>query len=128
MPYALAMNWQKAPEFVMQAFDAALPPDPAVQRRKMFGYPAGFVNGNMFAGVFQDQIVVRLPEVKRAQLQAAGGQPFAPMGRTMREYLSLPPSFHDDRSTLGRWLTEALLFGLSLPVKEPKPRRAKAKG
>ena len=121
------MNWQKAPEAVMQAFDAALPPDPAVQRRKMFGYPAGFVNGNMFAGVFQDQIVVRLPEAKRADLTKAGGQPFAPMGRAMREYVVVPPSFHENRAALGRWLTEAFRFGLALPVKEPKPRKAKAR-
>ena len=31
----------------------------------MFGYPALFVNGNMFAGTFQDKIVARLADDAR---------------------------------------------------------------
>jgi TfoX/Sxy family transcriptional regulator of competence genes len=29
---------------------------PEIQQRKMFGYPAAFVNGHMFAGVFQASV------------------------------------------------------------------------
>jgi hypothetical protein len=28
----------------------------------MFGYPAAFVNSNMFMGLFQESMLIRLPE------------------------------------------------------------------
>jgi len=49
--------------------------------------PACFVNGYMFAGVFGHTIMLRLPEAEREKLLRNGGEPFAPMGRTMREYV-----------------------------------------
>ena len=120
------MNWRKAPESVMQAFDAALPADDAVVKRKMFGYPAAFVNGNMFAGVHQDDIVVRLPDERRAAAIQAGAAQFEPMpGRPMREYVALPPS-SVAAADLPGWLDEAFRFVAAMPVKEPKPRKAKA--
>ena len=122
------MNWRKAPEEVAAKFDAALPNDPLVQKRKMFGYPAAFVNGNMFAGVHQENIVLRLPPDKREQLLGEpGAQQFELMaGRPMREYIVVPDSFLGNASTLGAWLEESFRFVGSLPVKEPKPQREKA--
>jgi TfoX/Sxy family transcriptional regulator of competence genes len=102
-----------------------LPEDAVVERKKMFGYPAAFVNGNMFAGVFQDEIMLRLPEAKRAEIAQAGATGFAPMGRTMREYMLAPKSMQTDTAALASWLNEAFRFGLMLPAKEPKPRKAK---
>ena len=121
------MQWQKASEDVIEAFDAALPADDAVQKRKMFGNPSAFVNGNMFAGVFEDDIVVRLPAERRAELvEQAGAQPFAPGGRVMREYLIVPPVARADRDELARWLDEAFRFVASMPAKEAKPRKKKS--
>ena len=37
------------------------------ERRKMFGCPAWFVNGNMFAGAFADRIFLRLSEEDRRE-------------------------------------------------------------
>jgi TfoX/Sxy family transcriptional regulator of competence genes len=123
-----AMEWKKASEQVKHAFAEALPDDPLVQRRQMFGYPAMFVNGNMAGGVHEDNIVVRLPEAKRAEaLSLDGASPFMPAGRAMKEYVVLPPSMLADGASLSRWLGEAFAYGLSMPVKEPKPRKAKAK-
>jgi hypothetical protein len=45
------MVWQKSPAALIARFDELLPKDPRVARRKMFGYPAAFVNGRMFAGL-----------------------------------------------------------------------------
>ena len=121
------MNWRKAPEDVMQAFDAALPADEAVVKRKMFGYPAAFVNGNMFAGVHQENVVVKLPPERRAAAMEAGAAQFEPMpGRPMREYVVLPDSSLADGGDLSRWLDEAFRFVAALPAKEPKPRQKKA--
>ena len=120
------MNWRKAPETVIQAFDAALPDDPAVQRRKMFGYPCAFVNGNMFAGLHQENIAVRLPEKRRSEAIASGVQQFEPMpGRPMREYIVVPPADYTNKTRLSAWLDEAFRFAAAMPIKEPKPRRAR---
>ncbi len=37
-----------------------------VTKKKMFGFPAYFVNNNMFAGIFEDDLFIRLsePEVR----------------------------------------------------------------
>ena len=121
------MNWRKAPDSVKEAFAAALPDDPAIQRTQMFGYPAAFVNGNMFAGVHQEDVVVRLAEAQRVELTSAGGRQFEPMpGRPMREYVALPDAILGDDASLSRWLDAAFRFAAALPAKEPKPRRKKA--
>ena len=85
-------NWEKAPADLAERFTATVSAMPGAQVRKMFGYPAGFVNGQMFTGIFASDWFVRLPDAERDELAAAGGTPFAPMpGRPMREYLVLPP-------------------------------------
>ena len=49
-----AMAWKKSPPALIETFDAVLPGAPA-ERRLMFGYPAAFVNGNMFMSLFEDE-------------------------------------------------------------------------
>jgi TfoX/Sxy family transcriptional regulator of competence genes len=103
----------------MRAFDAALPQRDRVERRKMFGYPAAFVNGNMFAGLHQDDVLVRLPEAERQALLASGGRNFEPMpGRVMKNYLLLPEA--SDARTLSLWLRKAFDHTSRLPAKESR--------
>src|SRR6185312_16172152 len=45
-------NWEKAPAELADRFTATVSAMPGAQVRKMFGYPAGFVNGQMFIGIF----------------------------------------------------------------------------
>ena len=54
-------TWKKVPAELAARFDAALPVVADVQRRKMFGCPAAFVNGNLFAGLHENRLMVRLP-------------------------------------------------------------------
>jgi TfoX/Sxy family transcriptional regulator of competence genes len=83
--------WKKTPPELVAAFDNAVPASPKITRRPMFGYASAFVNGNMFAGTFQDAIVVRLAETDRAALlKVKGAAPFEPMGRPMKEYVVVP--------------------------------------
>ncbi len=83
----------------------------------MFGCPAAFVNGHMFAGVFQASLFVRLAEKDRTKLIAKhGATPFAPMpGRVMREYVVLPPSIVESETKLTAWLSRASRYAASLP-------------
>ena len=94
---------------------------PGAQVRKMFGYPAGFVNGQLFTGLFAASWFVRLPDDERGELAAAGGTPFAPMpGRPMREYLVMPAAIAGDPTAVEPWLGRALAYVEQLPPKKKR--------
>ena len=112
-----------------------MPGLPAVER-KMFGYPAGFVNGNLFMGLFQESMILRLPEGAREEfLKLHGAKLFEPMpGRPMREYVGVPQSVMRDKKELTKWVARAFEYGASLKPKSkaakpkknsPKPKKAK---
>jgi hypothetical protein len=42
-------KWKKSPPALIAVFDAAIAGRPGVVRRRMFGYPAAFLNGNLLA-------------------------------------------------------------------------------
>jgi TfoX/Sxy family transcriptional regulator of competence genes len=115
------MKWTKVPPENIEAFDAALPLGPGIERRKMFGCPAEFVNGNMFCGAHQADILVRLDEAARAKaLREPGFAPFTPMGRPMKEYVCLPRDRTSDAAYLKRWLRRAHDYAATLPPKAAK--------
>ena len=119
-----AMKLRKSPQELAATFDEAMPGPPAT-KRKMFGFPAAFVNGNMFMGLFEDSMILRLaPESREELINVYGGKAFAPMaGRVMKEYVVLPVSILRDRQKLSSWVGKALVYGESL-----MPKAAKAKG
>jgi TfoX/Sxy family transcriptional regulator of competence genes len=85
----------------------------------------------MFAGLHQEDMILRLGEADRAQLlKRPGAKLFEPMpGRPMREYVVVPPPLLDSETQLNTWLEKALTYTRSLPPKAPKirkPRAAKA--
>jgi TfoX/Sxy family transcriptional regulator of competence genes len=114
------MDWKKAPESLVALFDEVAPSEAPVERRKMFGYPAAFVHGNLFAGLHQDRLMLRLPDADRAEFLAMpGALPFEPMpGRPMKGYVVAPVALLDDLDVLRGWLDRSLRFVASLP---PKP-------
>ena len=100
-------------------FEAVLPNDPRVQVRPMFGNLAGFVNGNMFAGVFGREVFVRLPEVDRGQLVEEGATVFQPMeGRAMKEYVSFPSAWTEDPDRARGWVLRSLEWAAAMPPKK----------
>jgi TfoX/Sxy family transcriptional regulator of competence genes len=120
-------QWKKSPPELVAAFEAAFPDPPAVARQ-MFGYPAGFVNGNMFMSLFEHSMVLRLPEGPRAELLGVeGAATFEPMpGRPMKEYVVVPESLVSSPEELEPWVAKALAYGASLPPKAAKAAKAKA--
>jgi len=110
--------WKKTSPALVATFDKALPASPSVTRRPMFGYASAFVNGNMFAGTFQDTIVVRLTETDRAVLlKVKGAAPFEPMGHPMKEYVVVPASIVAKSKDLGAWIERGHRYALTLPAK-----------
>lgn len=114
------MAWKKSPPELIAAFENAKPKDPSVQARPMFGYPALFLNGNMFAGTYQDKIVVRLGE-ERAIAGAKTAKSFEPMpGRPMKEYVVVPDAVVKSPAKLRAWVDRAHAYATKLPAKKAR--------
>jgi TfoX/Sxy family transcriptional regulator of competence genes len=112
------MEWKKTPPELAAAFDRAAPKDPKVVRKPMFGYPALFLNGNMFSGTFQDKVVARLAGAERERAIKAGAKPFEPMpGRPMKEYVVLPAADVAKPASLAKWIERARAHVATLPEK-----------
>lgn len=120
------MSFPKTDPSAKKFLDSLLPPEPAIERKAMFGNTAAFLNGHMFAGTFGSDIILRLPESAREQLLAEPGcQPFAPppQGRVMREYVVVPRAWREHPERARPWLVTSLEWITSLPPKERRPRR-----
>ena len=109
---------KSSPELVAR-FDAAAGRFPDAERRKMFGYPALFVGGNLVTGLFAESWMIRLPDDDRAALLALpGAGPFEPMaGKPMKGYATLPVEVVADDGRLDAWIERAIAFGRTLPAK-----------
>ncbi len=119
------MAWEKPAPALVERFEASLPPDQAVERRRMFGCPCAFVNGNMFAGVHEQSVILRLDEAGRARArERCGAGPFTAIGRTMREYVALPGAATRPAAEVAQLVAEAFAYARSLPPKKPRGRRA----
>ncbi len=116
------MAWKRSPPELIAAFEKAAPKDPRAVRKPIFGYPALFVNGNMFAGTYQDKVVVRLPDPQRAELlKLKDAALFEPLpGRPMKEYVVVPAQVAARRAALASWIERAFAYAATLP---PKAKR-----
>ena len=112
------MAWEKSPDELAQRFGRVLDRFPDAERRKMFGYPAAFVGGNMVTGLHQRDWVVRLPEDQQDAARAEGATAFEPMpGRPMKNFVALPATTLADEEALARWVERAVGHGKTLPPK-----------
>jgi hypothetical protein len=109
------------------AYEAALPDDPAIRRKRMFGQPCAFVDRQMFFGTFGDSVVARVgPE----RVSALAGQPgmrvFTPTeGRAWEDYVQV--DVPADPGALAGLATEALAWTRKLPPRV-KGRRSASRG
>ena len=112
-------TFEKSPPELIARFDAAAARFPEAQRRKMFGYPALFVGGNLVTGLFAQRWMIRLPDDDRAALLALpGATPFEPMpGKPMKGYATLPDDVVADDDALDGWVRRSIAFGKTLPAK-----------
>jgi TfoX/Sxy family transcriptional regulator of competence genes len=119
----------KPPAELVAAFESVLPADPRVERKQMFGMPAAFVGGNLFAGLFESSMMLRLPAESRAEFLALpGASEFSPMpGRPMKEYVAVPEAMLGDREKLTNWIAASFDYASGMAAKEPKPRKARRK-
>ncbi len=86
------------------------------------GYSCVFAKGNMFAGLHEAGMVLRLPDEHRVKfLRLKGAEQFEPMpGRVMREYGVVPKVLLKAPEQLREWVEKSLFYVLSLPAKAKK--------
>lgn len=113
-------TFEKSPPELVERFDTVAGRFPEAERRKMFGYPALFIGGNLVTSLFADHWTIRLADDDRAELMTLpGASAFEVMpGRTMRGYAVLPQDVVADDRRLDAWVRRAIDHGMTLPPKK----------
>ena len=107
----------------IERFRAAVPDDPRVEVKPMFGNLGAFVNGNMFMGLFGSDIGLKLAPAEAEALSAIeGAGPFGPAERPMGGYVTLPRALVGRPDGVG-WVAASLAHVVALPPKVPKPSK-----
>lgn len=118
----IGLEWKKAPAELVE-FIAEKMKNVKAEYRKMFGYPAYFINGNMFVGVFADKLFLRLSNADIALIteRFEDVSAFEPMkGRPMKGYVFVPKRLYSDETFFDEWLSKSIKFVSSLPPKRKK--------
>jgi TfoX/Sxy family transcriptional regulator of competence genes len=110
-------------------FKAVMAELPRAQPRKMFGYDALFVNGNMAVGLWANTCVLKLTEADREKLLKRGqAVPFMPTGSgKMGVWVELSEELAHDPEELLAWSARAVDYVATLPPKQAKAKKATAK-
>jgi hypothetical protein len=120
------MAWTKVPSENIERLISLMSGYPDAVQRMMFGCPVFFINGNMCLGAYEEDFIIRLPVADHeALLSNPAITRFAPMGRPMREYLSLPPRVHQDTAVMATLIERAVSYVRSLPSPPPKRSRTR---
>jgi TfoX/Sxy family transcriptional regulator of competence genes len=121
------MSWGKSSADMIERFERLLGDHPKVERRTMFGFPIGSVNGNYFVGLHENRVLVRLGESDHAAfVKEFDAKLFEPMpGRKSRHTLVVPERVAADPALLRRWYEKALNHALSCRGRRrrKRPRR-----
>jgi len=118
-------KWKKSSPELGKVLDAALIRF-ICDKRPMFGSPVFWINRNMFAGVHEDNIFIRLSEADRKEIvtKFPGAAPFEPLkGHVMKEYVVVPKSLYSDARALDEWLRRAHAYAATLPPKIKKGKK-----
>ncbi|MGC9308687.1 MAG: hypothetical protein ACP5FL_07935 [Thermoplasmatota archaeon] len=77
--------------------DSFLLDNPIVKPGKMYGHPAYYAGGKLFAALYMDGVCVKVPgSLKNALLERDEIVPFEPMGRKMREWVLINRAKSED--------------------------------
>lgn len=89
-----------------------------ITSRKMFGGVCYSVKGNIFTGVYKEDIILRLGvESAEKALSESHVKPFDITGRAMKGWVMIEKPQFDTKEKLMDWLMKAHQFALTLPAK-----------
>ena len=115
------MKMPKPSEEAKAALARVVPDGPGVTIRPMFGQMSGFVNGNMFMGIFGEDLFVRLPDEEIQNVKKQGGRDFEPVaGHKMSGYVIVPGDWRTKPPTT--LIRRALDVTRKMPAKQPKKK------
>src|SRR5947209_15277715 len=115
------MKMPKPTEATKAAFAKVVPDGPGITLKPMFGQLSAFVNGNMFCGIFGEELMVRLPAEEIAKVKQQGGKDFEPMaGHKMGGYVVVPGDWRARPPTA--LIKRALDETRKMPAKTPKKK------
>jgi TfoX/Sxy family transcriptional regulator of competence genes len=119
------MAMPKPSEQAKAAFSKLVSDEPAVTLKPMFGQLSAFVNGNMFCGIFGEELTVRLPETEIAAVKKQGGRDFEPMaGHKMSGYVIVPGDWRSKPAPAVALIKKALAHTRAMPAKTAKTKTA----
>ncbi len=108
------------------AFARIVPDEPAVTLKPMFGQMSAFVNGNMFCGIFGEELILRLPADEIAKVKKSGGRDFEPVaGHKMGGYVVYAGEWRSKPP--GALVKRALEETRRLPAKATRAKATKRK-
>ena len=121
------MKWEKPSAAIIEILEKNLPADQRIEKKKMFGFPCAFVNGNMFCSVFNQSIMVRLsPGQIEHWIKTKKAKRFEPIpGKPMKEYIEPPGQLLKDPGQLSTLILESFEFAQSLKPRLKKKAAAK---
>ena len=98
---------------------------PGVKPGKMFGLPGYYINGKLFACVWEDGVSLKVPqEVRERLLEQTGVEPFVPMeNRPMKEWVLITRKDSKDYLEFEDAFISALEYVLTLSKKTPKKKK-----
>lgn len=102
----------------------ALAAETGIIKKKMFGVTCYMRDGNAFAGVWNDSLIVRTgPDAYESALEEPNVREFDITGKPMRGWIVVGPDGIDEDSSLREWLNRAMEFAGTLPRKSVRPLR-----
>jgi TfoX/Sxy family transcriptional regulator of competence genes len=106
----------------LDLFQSLIPKDDRVTVRPMFGNISAFVNGNMFFGVFGNDLFVRLSSEDQLDLlKNKGSSRLEPMkGKPMKDYVVLLRTWRARPEILRSWISKSFEWSSKLPAKKAK--------
>lgn len=116
------MAWKKANKSLIKLLEENMVKY-RCDRKMMFGSPTFFINNNMFAGVHEDTVILKLSDKDRARILDLykDVKAFEPMlGRVMKGYVALSESICSNAGIFLEWLERSYKYAVTLPTKEPK--------
>ncbi len=119
------MQWEKPSQELITLLVARMGSFDA-QRKAMFGSTCYFANDNMFTGVHESHIFLRLSEKDREEIKKLykDTTQFEPMkGRPMREYVNVSPLLYQDKKAFDPWIERSMKYVMALPAKAAKTKK-----
>jgi hypothetical protein len=107
------MAWKKSLTAAVQRFDETVAVEGA-KRGLLFGCPIYVLNGERYATLYQDRVVLRLSPTDAAHLMARGGRAFEPIkGRKSKDRVVLPDAISSRPRALRAWVGKAVAYARS---------------